>query len=203
MAATKDSYAIISLGGKQYRVREGERLLVDRLKTDEGKTFNPDVLFLGGDGDGTLSPQTQVTVKVVGHVLGDKIRIGKRRPKSGYRKQTGFRASLSQIEVQSIGGTAKRTTAAATPAAEKETPAPKPKAETPASPPAAEAPAATAPASPPRGYEDFTVADISEKSKRWKVEQLEAALKFEKKNANRKGAIAALESALAAKQEKN
>jgi large subunit ribosomal protein L21 len=201
MAATKDSYAIISLGGKQYRVREGERLLVDRLKTDEGKTFNPDVLFLGGDGDGTLSPQTQVTVKVVGHVLGDKIRIGKRRPKSGYRKQTGFRASLSQIEIQSIGGTAKRTTAAATPAAEKETPPPKPKAEAPA--PVAEAPAAAAPASPPRGYEDFTVADISEKSKRWKVEQLEAALRFEKKNANRKGAIAALESALAAKQEKN
>jgi len=203
MAATKDSYAIISLGGKQYRVREGERLLVDRLKTDEGKTFNPDVLFLGGDGDGTLSPQTQVTVKVVGHVLGDKIRIGKRRPKSGYRKQTGFRASLSQIEIQSIGGTPKRTTAAATPAAEKETPAPKPKAETPTPRPAEAAPAAPAPASPPRGYEDFTVADISEKSKRWKVEQLEAALKFEKKNANRKGAIAALESALVAKQEKN
>jgi len=202
MAATKDSYAIISLGGKQYRVREGERLLVDRLKTDEGKTFNPDVLFLGGDGDGTLSPQTQVTVKVVGHVLGDKIRIGKRRPKSGYRKQTGFRASLSQIEIQSIGG-AKRTTAAATPAAEKETPAPKPKAETPAPRPAAATTEAPAPASPPRGYEDFTVADISEKSKRWKVEQLEAALKFEKKNANRKGAIAALESALAAKQEKD
>jgi large subunit ribosomal protein L21 len=203
MAATKDSYAIISLGGKQYRVREGERLLVDRLKTDEGKTFNPDVLFLGGDGDGTLSPQTQVTVKVVGHVLGDKIRIGKRRPKSGYRKQTGFRASLSQIEIQSIGGTAKRTTAAATPAPEKETPAPKPKAETPAARPAAAAPVAPAPASPPRGYEDFTVADISEKSTRWKVEQLEAALTFEKKNANRKGAIAALESALAAKQEKD
>ena len=203
MAATKDSYAIISLGGKQYRVREGERLLVDRLKTDEGKTFNPDVLFLGGDGDGTLSPQTQVTVKVVGHVLGDKIRIGKRRPKSGYRKQTGFRASLSQIEIQSIGGTAKRTTAPATPAAEKESPAPKPKAETPAPRPAAAATEAPAPASPPRGYEDFTVTDISEKSKRWKVEQLEAALKFEKKNANRKGAIAALESALAAKQEKD
>jgi len=102
-----------------------------------------------------------------------------------------------------MGGTGKRTTAAATPAAEKETPAPKPKAETPEPRPAAAAPVATAPASPPRGYEDFTVADISEKSKRWKVEQLEAALKFEKKNANRKGAIAALESALAAKQEKN
>jgi len=201
MAATKTSYAIISVGGKQYRVREGERLLVDRLKTDEGKTFNPDVLFLGGDGGGTLSPRTQVTAKVVGHVLGDKIRIGKRRPKSGYRKQTGFRAHLSQIEIQSIGGAAKRTTAAPAPAAEQEAPAPKAKAE-PKAAPAAAAPA-PAPAQPPRGYEDFTVADISEKSKRWKVEQLEAALKFEKKNANRKGAIAALESALAAKQEKN
>jgi large subunit ribosomal protein L21 len=194
MAATKDSYAIISVGGKQYRVREGERLLVDRLKTDEGKTFHPDVLFLGGDGEGTLAPRSQVTAKVVGHVLGDKIRIGKRRPKSGYRKQTGFRAHLSQIEIQSIGAASKQ---AAAPVAEKEAPAPKPKAEPKA------APAAAAPAEPPRGYADFTVADIAEKSKRWKVEQLEAALKFEKKNANRKGAIAALESALAAKQEQS
>jgi large subunit ribosomal protein L21 len=199
MAATKNSYAIISVGGKQYRVREGEKLLVDRLKTDEGKTFNPDVLFLGGDGDGTLSPRTQVTAKVVGHVLGDKIRIGKRRAKTGYRKQTGFRAHLSQIEIQSIGGAAKRETAAA-PAAEKEQPAAKPKAE-PTAPPAAAA--APPPAQPPRGYEDFTVAEITEKAKRWKVEQLEAALKFEKKNANRKGAVAALESTLATKQEKN
>lgn len=201
MAATKDSYAIIALGGKQYRVREGQRLLVDRLKTDEGKTFNPDVLFHGGDGDGTLSPRIQVTAKVVGHVLGEKIRIGKRRPKSGYRKQTGFRAHLSQIEIQSIGGATKRAPAAAAPAAEQETPAPEPKAEARAT--TAPAAAAPAPAQPPRGYEDFTVADIAEKSNRWKVEQLEAALGFEKKNANRKGAIAALESALAAKQEKN
>jgi len=195
MAATKSSYAIISVGGKQYRVREGEKLLVDRLKTDEGKTFNPDVLFLGGEGDGILAPRTQVTARVVEHVLGDKIRIGKRRAKTGYRKQTGFRAHLSQIEIQSIGGAAKRAPAAP----EQEQPASGPKAE-PKSAPAAAAPA---PAEPPRGYEDFTVADISEKSKRWKVEQLEAALKFEKKNANRKGAIAALESAFAAKQEKS
>jgi large subunit ribosomal protein L21 len=203
MAATKTSYAIISVGGKQYRVREGERLLVDRLKTDEGKTFNPDVLFLGGDGDGTLSPRAQVTAKVVGHVLGDKIRIGKRRPKSGYRKQTGFRAHLSQIEIQSIGGTAKRITTAAPTAPEKEAPAPQAKPE-PTATATAPAPAASpAPAHPPRGYEDYTVADIAEKSKRWRIEQLEATLEFEKKNANRKGAIAAMESALAAKQEKN
>jgi large subunit ribosomal protein L21 len=184
------TYAIISLGGKQYRVREGERLLVDRLATDEGKTFQPDVLFTGGDGDANLAPRVQVTAKVVGHVRGEKIRIGKRRPKSGYRRQTGFRSALSQIEIQSIGAAGKR---AAEPAAEKkEQPAPKPKVE------AKEAVAAQ----PPRGYADFTVAEISEKAKRWKLEQLEAALEFERANANRKGAIAALESAIAAKQEK-
>ena len=89
-----ESYAIIGLGGKQYVVREGERLLVDRLGTDEGKTFHPDVLFLGGNGDGQLAPKTQVTARVVGHVLGEKVRIGKYRPKTGYRRQTGFRARM-------------------------------------------------------------------------------------------------------------
>lgn len=203
MAATTGSYAIISVGGKQYRVREGERLLVDRLKTDEGKTFNPDVLFLGGDGDPNFAPRTQVTAKVLGHVLGDKIRIGKRRPKTGYRKQTGFRAHLSQIEIQSIGGAAKKAAAAPARAEQEEAQAPKPKSEPKAAAAAAEpaAPAA-APAHPPRGYEDYTVADIAEKAKRWRLEQLEATLKFEKKNANRKGAIAALESAIEAKREK-
>jgi large subunit ribosomal protein L21 len=175
------TYAIISVGGKQYRVREGERLLVDRLAADEGKTFHPDVLFTGGNGGANLAPRLQVTAKVVAHVRGEKIRIGKRRPKTGYRRQTGFRAALSQIEIQSIGAT-RRT------AVEKEAPAPDPK--------------EAAAVQPPRGYVDLTVADITEKSKRWKLEQLETALEFERANANRKGAIAALESAIAAKQEK-
>ena len=203
MAVTTGSYAIISVGGKQYRVREGERLLVDRLKTDEGKTFNPDVLFLGGDGDPNFAPRTQVTAKVLGHVLGDKVRIGKRRAKTGYRKQTGFRAHLSQIEIQSIGGAAKKAAAAPAQTAQEEAPASEPKAGPKAAAPAAEpaAPAA-APAHPPRGYEDYTVADIAEKAKRWRLEQLEATLKFEKKNANRKGAITALESAIEAKRER-
>src|SRR5438105_15891464 len=147
------TYAIISLGGKQYRVREGERLLVDRLKTDEGKTFHPHVLFLGGSGKAQLAPSAQVTAKVVGHVLGEKIRIGKRRPKSGYRRQTGFRAQLSQIEIQAIGAAARTTAAAAPAAAQQETPAPaaKPKVAP------KEAKPVAAAAEPPRGYADFTI----------------------------------------------
>ena len=202
MAATKTSYAIISLGGKQYRVREGERLLVDRLKTDEGKTFNPVVLFLGGDGDGTLSPRTQVTAKVVGHVLGDKIRIGKydaRSPATGSRPASGRTCRRSRSS-RSAAPRSRLRRQLRPPSRRRRRRRRNQSRRQLQHPPRHAAPA---PRSPPRGYEDFTVAEIAEKSKRWKVEQLEAALKFEKKNANRKGAIAALESALAAKQEKN
>ena len=102
-------YAIISIGGKQYRVSEGERLLVDRVPTAEGKTFHPDVLLTGGNGKPNLSPRVQVTAKVVSSPLGEKIRIGKYRRRTGYRRHIGHRAKLSEIEIQSIGS---RSTAA-------------------------------------------------------------------------------------------
>jgi len=164
------AYAIISLGGKQYRVQEGERLLVDRVPTAEGKTFHPDVLLTGGNGKPNLAPRVQVTAKVVGSPLGEKIRIGKYKPKKGYRRHTGFRAKLSEIEIQSIGSGAARS-----PSAKKQEPG-------------------EAPAKLPRGYAEMTVADISEKSGRWSAEQVEAALEYERGHAARKGAIAALEA---------
>ena len=97
------AYAIISIGGKQYRVSEGERLVVDRLALDEREAFQPPVLLLGGDGAAELHPSgVQVTARVVSHGLGKKVRIGKYRPKSGYRRHTGHRSRVSQIEIESI-----------------------------------------------------------------------------------------------------
>jgi large subunit ribosomal protein L21 len=104
------SYAIISVGGKQYRVREGQRLLVDRMKHDEGATFTPSILLAGGDGEPKLSPDdVVVTARVVGHVRGPKLRIFKFKPKTGYRRTTGFRSALTQIEIESIGAQKKRS----------------------------------------------------------------------------------------------
>lgn len=109
------AYAVISVGGKQYRVREGERLLVDRLPYDEGKTFHPDLLLLGGDGEPKLGDGlkgAEVTAKVAAHVLGEKVIVGKHRRRTGYRRRNGFRARLSQIEIQAIGTKAARTSTA-------------------------------------------------------------------------------------------
>jgi len=187
------SYAIISVGGKQYRVREGERLLVDRLAHGEGKTFQPTVLLVGGNGETKLSPtDVTVTARVVANTLGEKIRIGKYKPKSGYRKHTGFRASLSQIEIESIGG-AKRA-----PAKKQGEVKPKDdvKAKAEQAPPAEERVKGM-----PSGYEELTVAAIKDASPEWNRPMLEAALEYERAHGQRKGAIAALESALAAKEE--
>ena len=191
-----NTYAIISVGGKQYRVREGETLLVDRLAHGEGNTFNPAVLLVGGGGGETqISPKDfTVTARVVADVKGEKIRIGKYRPKNGYKKHTGFRASLSQIEIESIGGQKRAETAKPkAEAAPKAEPAPKVE---PAM-PAAEAPAPKPAKSGtlPAGYEEMTIAAIKEGTASWKPAEIEAALEYERANANRKGAIAALESA--------
>jgi large subunit ribosomal protein L21 len=122
------NYAIVKLGGKQYRVQEGEKLLVDRLAVDENTTFHPDVLFVGGDGRAELAPKgVQVTAKVVGHVLGDKIRIGKYKKRTGYKRHNGFRAKLSQVQIETIGKKSARTATAAPATAAEEKPAATPK----------------------------------------------------------------------------
>jgi len=178
------SYAIISLGGKQYRVREGERLLVDRLRADEGATVEPRVLLVGGNGAPDLVPSTTVTARVVGHELGEKIRIGKYRRRTGYRKHTGHRSRLTRIEIESIGAGAKRATKKSTAAPKKTDAKPEAKTETVV----------------PKGYASMTIAQLTEAAGGWSREQIEAALEHERSGKARKGALAALESALEEKK---
>jgi large subunit ribosomal protein L21 len=175
------SYAIISLGGKQYRVQEGQRLLVDRLSLDDGATFRPSVLLVGGNGEAQISPAgVAVTARVLGKERGPKLRIGKYKKRTGYRRHTGFRAALTQIEIESIGA-ARKARSTAKPAAAPAEPAAEPKGL-------------------PEGYADMTVAQVKEASSSWDAANLTAALEFEQAHGNRKGAIAALEAALEDKE---
>jgi hypothetical protein len=133
-----------------------------------------------------------VTAKVLAHERGPKIRIGKYRRRTGYKRHNGFRAATSRIEI-SLGGAAKKA------APKKAAEAPAPKAETPK--------VEVAPAAEdhvkgmPAGYEQMTIAQLTEGAKTWNRPMLEAALEYEQAHAARKGAIAALESALKAKED--
>ena len=185
-------YAIITVGGKQYRVREGERLLVDRMALDDGAIFTPRVLLAGGDGDVAVAPaDVTVTARVLGQQRGPKIRIGKYKQRTGYRRHTGFRSALTQIEIESIGG-GKRARPAKT-----ETKPAAPASEQAAAPVSEQTPAADGVL--PEGYEGMTIAALKEAAGSWDVDQLAAALEHEQAHGNRKGALAALEAALAAK----
>jgi large subunit ribosomal protein L21 len=118
-------YAIVKTGGKQYRVERGQRLLVERLAVEEGAdvALEP-ILFRSEEPvfDKAGLESVKVTAKVVAHVRGEKLRVFKFKPKRGYKRRTGHRQDLTQIEVTEIAqGKAKAAAkaAAAKPAAEK------------------------------------------------------------------------------------
>src|SRR5438445_790480 len=113
-------YAIVRTGGKQYRVEKGQRLLVERMTAEQGSEVALEPLMLRSEEtvlDKQALGSVKVTAKVLAHVRGEKLRVFKFKPKRGYRRRTGHRQDLTQIEVTGIArGKAK---AAAKPAAAK------------------------------------------------------------------------------------
>ena len=101
------TYAVIEIGGRQYRVEEGEKILVNRLPQDKGKNISPKALlyrpekgepvFTGAD-----LQKVEVDAVVIEHLRGEKIRIFKHHPKKGYRRQAGHRSELTQLEIKTI-----------------------------------------------------------------------------------------------------
>ena len=142
-------YAIVKTGGKQYRVEEGQSLLVERLPVDDGgKAVLQPLLYVDGSNvvDGEDLAKVTVEARVVGHERGPKLRVVKFKPKRGYRRRTGHRQELTRIEVTGIKVGARRSSSRSAKADEAEqaakpTPAPV-AADAPAA-AAAEAPAAT------------------------------------------------------------
>jgi large subunit ribosomal protein L21 len=117
-------YAIVKTGGKQYRVERGQKLLVERLAVAEGDDVALEPILYRSDEavfDKAGLADVKVTAKVVAHVRGEKLRVFKFKPKRGYKRRTGHRQDLTQIEVVEIsaGGSkasAKKASAKAAPA---------------------------------------------------------------------------------------
>ncbi len=98
-------YAIVKTGGKQYRVERGQRLLVERLPAAEGADVALEPMLYRSDDavfDAAGLANVKVTAKVIAHVRGEKLRVFKFKPKRGYKRRTGHRQELTQIEVTEI-----------------------------------------------------------------------------------------------------
>jgi large subunit ribosomal protein L21 len=99
-------YAIVKTGGKQYRVEQGQTLLVERLPDAEGATVALEPLLYRSEDtvfDAKGLAGVEVSAKVLSHVRGKKLRIFKFKPKRGYKRRTGHRQELTRIEVTKIG----------------------------------------------------------------------------------------------------
>ena len=104
-------FAIVEVGGKQYRVEEGGKLVVDRLNAAPGSTVELNPLLVSDGKDVHLTSEgkkSKVTAEVVEHLRGPKIVIVKFKPKRGYKKKTGFRSGLTRLEVKKITVQAKK-----------------------------------------------------------------------------------------------
>ncbi len=99
------AYAIVKTGGKQYRVEKGQRLLVERLRADEGATVDLEpILFRSDDTvfDADGLQKVKVQAKVLGHQRGEKLVVFKYRPKQGYRNKNGHRQELTRLEITEL-----------------------------------------------------------------------------------------------------
>ena len=99
-------YAIVKVGGKQYRVEKGQSLVVDRMSAAEGDKVTLDPLLLAGGKDTVFETadlgKVKVEAVVTGHERGPKIHVLKFKPKRGYKRRSGHRSELTRLEISEI-----------------------------------------------------------------------------------------------------
>ena len=113
-------YAIVDIAGKQFSVREKDRLIVPRLKGNANDTVTLDrVLLVAGNGDahiGTpLVPNASVEATILEHVKGDKILVFRKKRRKRFKVKRGHRQPWTRIEINalSLGDEPREKTAAA------------------------------------------------------------------------------------------
>jgi len=100
-------YAIVEIAGQQVKVAKDQKVFVNRLPVEEGKSVSFDNVLLIGDGDNiTIGAPAingaQIGAKVVKHLKGDKVIVFKKKRRKGYRVKNGHRQALSEIVIESI-----------------------------------------------------------------------------------------------------
>src|SRR5438552_11281881 len=102
-------YAIVETGGKQYRVKPGDTIAVERIAGEPGEVLDLGrVLLVAGNGDAAArigSPGVEgavVRAEVVEHARGEKIIVFRYKSKVRYRRKTGHRQALTRLRITDI-----------------------------------------------------------------------------------------------------
>jgi large subunit ribosomal protein L21 len=100
-------YAVIQDGGRQFRVRQGDRVQLDYRDAEAGQQIELDRVLLCPGPDGPLvgNPLVEgaaVLAEVVQRSMGPKIQVQKFRRRKGYRRRTGHRQQFTEVEIREI-----------------------------------------------------------------------------------------------------
>lgn len=99
-------YAIIRTGGKQYKVKAGDEIMIEKLEAEIGAEVSFEVLMLGGDKVVVGTPIVEgvkATAKVLEHGKGNKVIVFKYKPKKDFRKKQGHRQPYTKVKINTIG----------------------------------------------------------------------------------------------------
>ncbi len=100
-------YAIVEIGGQQFKIEKDQKIFVNRLMNEEGSELEFENVLLFADGKkiqvGTpLVEGAKIKAKVLGHVKSDKILVFKKKRRKGYQKLNGHRQPLTQIQIEEL-----------------------------------------------------------------------------------------------------
>jgi large subunit ribosomal protein L21 len=105
MPESSVEYAVVRVGGQQFKVSAGDVIVVDRVAADEGKSITLETLAVrtaDGSFDAEAARHARVKATVTEHLLGAKIRVFMYKPKSTFKKTKGHRSRLSRLAIESI-----------------------------------------------------------------------------------------------------
>ena len=100
-------YAIVEIGGQQFKISKDQKLFVNLVAENEGSELEFDQVLLLANGDdikvGTpVVDGVKVKAKVLAHVKADKVFVFKKKRRKGYQKRSGHRQPLTQIQIEEI-----------------------------------------------------------------------------------------------------
>ena len=97
-------FAIVTIAGQQFKVKQDDELFVHRLKGNAGdKVEFADILMVSNEGGITIGNNAKkIQAEIIDHLKGDKVIIFKKNRRKGYQKKNGYRQSLTKIKINGI-----------------------------------------------------------------------------------------------------
>ena len=100
-------YAIVATGGKQYKVREGEVLRIEKIPGDVGSPVSFDQVLMVADGDNVSIGRpalegAAVTARIIEQGKADKLIVFKYKRRKRYRRKQGHRQSFTAVKIDAI-----------------------------------------------------------------------------------------------------